>query len=249
MEPNDFNYQDIFSNIFDAAKKNDEFEFCCTLMRIRGAESPGWDTLNESNTLTQQLLSLIHSPLQPDFKLRLTLFLYCHLTEMSDFYSIPANMLRIIDGERYSMNPFNPTAHNSGKEAKYPIVKIERISEWADDAGHPGVSDLYRNLLVKEVRNAFFHSDYILTDDSFNIRLGDPVRIESSLVHKVPLEWLIPRLELGINASLALTKLLFDSIGSYKSDKVIRGRFNPDGSYTNITLTADPEQGLTGFTA
>jgi hypothetical protein len=71
----------ILVPLFDKARKSDEFEFCCALLRIRGVQGPGWDPLRESMTLTQQLLGLIQAPVDSGVRLRLSLFLYCHVTE------------------------------------------------------------------------------------------------------------------------------------------------------------------------
>lgn len=40
--------------------------------------------------------------------MRLMLFLYCQVTQMTDLYCVPVNMLRIILGERYTMEPLAP---------------------------------------------------------------------------------------------------------------------------------------------
>jgi hypothetical protein len=45
----------ILAPLFERAKAADEFEFCCTLLRIRGMEDAYWDPLRESYQLTQQL--------------------------------------------------------------------------------------------------------------------------------------------------------------------------------------------------
>ena len=70
-------------------------------------EDPGWDPTTESFTLVQQVVGLLHAPLDKGLSYRLTLFLYSHVTEMADFYNVPANMLRICAGERYVINPFS----------------------------------------------------------------------------------------------------------------------------------------------
>lgn len=83
----------MIGDLFNKAKEKDEFEFCCTLLRGRGKESAGWDSLFESYNLIKQTLSLISAPVDGLFKIRLLLLLYCHITEMNDFYSIVANLL------------------------------------------------------------------------------------------------------------------------------------------------------------
>ena len=241
------NPEEILNHLFEAAKRADEFEFCCTLLRVRGLESYGWDPLVESDQLAQQLLSLINSPLIDNLKMSLLFFLYCHLTEMSDLYNIIGNLLKIVSGERYSMYPYIGRLHKSNKEAKYPVSKIERLSEWADEAGHPEIGKLFKTFFVKQVRNAFYHSDYIITKDSFNIKHGEPVKIENIFQHTVPLHWLIPKVELGVNTALAVIGLTIDNIKSYKEDKIVKGRFGPGGSVEDIQLTVQKGNGLNGF--
>jgi len=45
LEPHDH-----ISALFDNAKEVDEFEYCFTLLRIRGIEDHGWDPLRESES-------------------------------------------------------------------------------------------------------------------------------------------------------------------------------------------------------
>jgi hypothetical protein len=238
---------EILNPLFDKAKESDEFEFCCSLLRIRGIETYGWDPLHETDQLTKQILSLINSPIVSDLKYRLSLFLYCHLTEMSDVYNIVGNMLRVISGERYSINPFIAALHHSKRDAKYPTSKAERIKEWSNEVNLTDVGELFETFLVKQVRNAFYHSDYILTNESFNIKHGEPVLIGNVMQHKVPLDWLTPKVELGINTALSVINITMDHIRSYQADKIVKGRFAADGSYEDIQLTVREGYGLVGF--
>ena len=238
---------DVLRTLFERALSADEFEFCSTLLRIRGMEGPGWDPLFESQEMALQLTSQISAPIENRFRLRLILLLYCHLTEMNDLYNIVGNLLRILSGQRYNMMPFSKINHPSEKDASTPTAKKERIKEWAAANDCKEVGDLFNDFLLKPVRNAFFHSDYIITDDSFNIRYGEPVIIGQELTRKVPLEWLIPKLELGINTGIGVIQLTAEYIQSYKSDKIVQGRFSPNNSYCDIQLTTDEGYGLTGF--
>ena len=239
--------EELIRILFEKAKKRDEFEFCCTLLRVRGLESPGWDPLSESSQLAQQILSLIQAPVESSLRLRLTLFLYCHLTEMNDLYNIVGNMLRIIQGHRYTMNPFIASLHKSKIEARSPFSKTKRISEWANEVGFKEIGEFFTLSLVKQVRNAFFHSDYILTNDSFNIKHGEPVKIGDIYQQVIPYSWLMPRLELGINMGLFTINITLDNIRSYKKDKLVKGRLAADGGYIDIQLTVEKGYGLTGF--
>ncbi|PTQ77667.1 hypothetical protein C8R26_10611 [Nitrosomonas oligotropha] len=237
----------LIGPLFERAKAADEFEFCSTLLRLRGMEDAGWDPLHESLELSHQLMSLQNAPLDKGLKLRLALFLYCHLTEMSDVYNIPANMFQVISGHRYSMSPFSVGLQQGQNPPTSPSGKARRLKALADALNMQELGEVFEEMIVKEVRNAFYHSDYILTNESLNIRHGEGVVINRMRDNKVPYEWLLPRLQLGINTALAVLNLTEDSIRSYKQDKILQGRLGAGGELITIQLTTHPDFGLNGF--
>lgn len=234
-------------SVFSKARETDEFEFCCSLMRIRGCEDAGWDPLLESNELIHQILSLIQSPLDGKMKLRFLLFLYCHVTEIDDLYNVIANLLRVCRGERSSSSPFIGMLHSSGKPANSPYSKVSRITEWSNEVGFPEIGKMLTYMLVKQVRNAFFHSDYIIYENQFNIKYGEGVLVDNIITKAVPFDWLLPRLELGVNIALATIGLISNHMRSYKENKIVPARIRVDGGIENVVLTVHPEYGLTGF--
>lgn len=237
----------IFQRLFAEARAKDEFEYCCALLRIRGIEGPGWDPTGESFALTQQLAALVQAPLDRRLALRLSLFLYCHVTEMSDLYAVPANMCRILQGERYNLDPIPrlpPSPKLSpGDPRSEQIVKLATL---ARAVGHPDLADLYETFFIRQVRNAFYHSDYALGTDSLNMRRGEFVNLDGIGSYSIPLSYLLPKLELGINVGLALLGTMLDAGRSYTSNRIVKGRFTSNGSYEDVELTAGPS-GLTGF--
>ncbi len=240
--------RDSLSQLLDAARTADEFEYCCSLLRLRGAEDPGLDALQETYALAQQLVGLIHASLQDRLALRLLLFLYCHITEATDIYAIPANMARIVSGQRYSLNPFTGEMHATGQEARSPASRAERTAELCRSAGQEAAAELYDTIVHRPVRNAFFHSDYILTAETFNIRHGEGVVIERWPVHRVPLQWLMPKLEAGVNTALALLDLTLERIRSYKANKVLPGYLHGKAAPpVEVELLVDDRFGLIGF--
>jgi len=243
----DFDPESILRPLFSKALNKDEFEFCCTLMRIRGNEGSGWDPLTESNNLMDQLLSLIRAPIENIIRIRLLLFLYCHVTEMDDLYNVVGNLLRVCRGERYSYSPFMGTLHSSKQVAITPYSKVVRIIEWSNEIGFADIGRMLDHLLVKQVRNAFFHSDYIVHNDHFNIRHGEGVTINNVITRAVPLEWLVPRLELGINFSLTAVHLIKEYAFSYKTEKIVKGRIGHDDSLEDMLLMVNESGGLLGF--
>jgi hypothetical protein len=239
----------VLAPLFQHTREADEFEFCCTLMRIRGAEDTGWDPLRESDTLAHQISGLIQAPLDHGLRLRLLLFLYCHLTEMEDLYKVIANLLRVIQGERYNLNPFATLPKLKRKQPNgYRLSeRIDQLIALSQQAGFSDVGELFAAFYVRPVRNAFYHSDYILTQESFNIRWGEGVNVDNVIDRRVRLDWLVPRLELGVNTALAMFAHVSEHARSYTEDKIVRGRFGPNDSYVDIQLTTHSEYGLRGF--
>jgi hypothetical protein len=97
----------IFDDLFGRAREIDEFEYACALLRVRGMEDFGWDPLEETAALFNDIGSLLEAPLTDYARVRLGLLLYSHLTEVDAIYQILANMIEITAGERYVMDPFH----------------------------------------------------------------------------------------------------------------------------------------------
>jgi hypothetical protein len=137
-------------------------------------EGPREDPTIESLELLNQVTSLIQAPLDRTLVFRLTLFLYSHVTEMRDLYDIPMNMLRIIAGERCSAAPFADQPRCKVPAGSPSSEKIMQLAGAAEASGWPEVAKLYTYFFVRQVRNAFFHSDYALDSTAFNMKHGDP---------------------------------------------------------------------------
>lgn len=245
MEKDDL--EKILVPLFEKAKAVDEFEFCCAIIRIRGTEGAGWDPLTESYQFMNQISLLMQAPIEQELKTRLFLFLYCHATEIDDIYIIVANLIKITKGERCSMDPFLTKENGKMKKVKYPLEKIAKIEAWSKDTEFENVPEVMRSFLVKEVRNAFYHSDYVLYEDNFNIRHGDGVLMNGIIDPQVPLDWLVPKLDLGINFVFHIIGLTQRYRRSYKKEKVVSARILHDNGVDDVLLTVDPKYGLLGF--
>lgn len=238
---------EIVSSLFSAAKVTDEFEYCCTLLRISDSGTAGTSALKETNTYADQILNLVAAPIQDDLKIRLYLTLYCHLTESSDIYSILINMLNIAKGERYSCSPL--------ENQNNPSSKIQVIRNAATKLGFTDLVSVIDNLLLPVIRNAFFHSDYCLHKGEFHIVKGEKdnkgrdkgVIIDGAIFKEIPLRWLTPRLNFSINFYLCVLDTLIGESASYGEDKIVRGRMDDDGSYTDVQLLTKKDIGLVGF--
>jgi len=145
------------------------------------------------------------------------------------------------------MNPFDGFLHISKKTTNTPYGKVKRIKEWAEEAGLQKLGILFENILVKEVRNAFYHSDYVLYEEEFRIIQGEGVKINNMIDRSVKLKWLVPKIELAINSMLVIIQLVQEYIASYTEPKILKGRIGPDGSYEDVELLIENGYGVTGF--
>ena len=50
-------YFDCLNSLFNKARETNEYEYICTLLRIRGEEDAGWDPLTETFLLTRGVYS------------------------------------------------------------------------------------------------------------------------------------------------------------------------------------------------
>jgi hypothetical protein len=237
---------DLLNELFKQAHDVDEFEFCCTLLRVRGVETSGWDSLNESVEFINNTLELMETNIEDDYKLRLLVLTYCHITEMNDFYNILMNMLRIIDGQGYSMKPFSKCNFIDNVEAVYPNEKVKRIKEISIKANFIRIGEYLDYILENKIRNAFFHSDFTISGNYFRIVNGSGVNVDGHLTNEIKIEWLLPKIEMAINIIRGMIHLVISSKENYKKEEVIRGRIISDNQFGDVTLLVN-EKGLIGF--
>lgn len=237
------------NHLFLAAKEKDEFEYVCALLRIRGMEDPGWDRLEETATLVREMLSLISTPLLPHTRIRLGLLVYCHLVEADSIYEVIANMLHTVEGERVSIDPFHdlyrrkrPSDNHPSGQTIPPSAKlvVRHLCDHAHRVGQGAVAELLEWMFNDDVRNAFFHGDYILYQDQFRSR-GAGLSLTLEAVGDV------------INRGLAFydgfMSVWQEHRHSYKEPRVVQGRFRSDGGLMPLRLLVHPTQGVYGFTS
>ena len=98
-------YREILAPLFSPNGVN-LFDFACALIRVGGWQSAGWDPLEESIEVLDDLMKLAGLDLQDGHftdslktKIRLFLISYAHLTETDAPYDVLANLLRIRAGQ------------------------------------------------------------------------------------------------------------------------------------------------------
>lgn len=180
-------YADILNDLFDSRpfmRQDRLFEFICALVRSGGMQDSGWDPWYESQAVIEDLrnLSGLELPAErfPDpetTRVRLALLSYCHVTEMDLPYFLLANLLRLRLGHKYDFEPFADLTKPLGKKPgpfqklkpPSPGQKIRRISELAKEAKLPGIGEALAEIYDGVIRNAVYHSDYVLHEKKMHL--------------------------------------------------------------------------------
>lgn len=245
--------RDVLDQTFVAAKQKDEFEYVCALLRIRGLEDAGWDRLEETAALVSDMVGLARGPLPPHTRVRLGLLTYCHVVEADPIYEVTDNMLRTIEGLRCSVDPFRelyrrkkPSRGHPFGQAIPPSAKqvIQRLGEHARQVGQEALAQLLEWMFHDGVRNAFFHSDYILYKDEFRSR-GAVLAAHGR--HSLSLKDVEDVINRGLAFYAGFMQVWRSHRLSYKESKVLPARLGHDGRVIDVQLLVDPRQGLCGF--
>jgi hypothetical protein len=162
------------------------------------------------------------------------------------------NMVEITAGERYSMDPFHDL-YRPARRPRYeqypPSAKrvVERVKERASERGCDKLVELLDWFFNDAVRNAFFHSDYVLFSDEFRSREGTFVGTDGVRSSSMKLDAIVDLINRGMSFYQAFIETYEKHRGGYTEEKQLRGRIGADGSEQDVTLMASPERGLYGF--
>ncbi len=223
-------YLNCLDPLFEKAKNKSEFEFIFTLLRVRGLQSAGWDPW-ENTIEAIDCLARLKKKIR-DFKttMHLFLWLYGHIVEASEPYETTANLIRIIDGKAFHRENFPPQKSGKYLRPQSPKEKIDTLIRMASKINMSNSVFPFQDAFDRELRNAIFHSDYILYGNEVRLsKAGTKVYSHDEilgLINKAP-------------AYFATFKgLISRHIQSYQSPKVISVRpgFSDDPNEKAITI-------------
>lgn len=160
--------------LFQHAKDSSECELVCTLLRVRELSAPGMEPFENTRQVFETVGRLVHKLGDLDEARHLGLWLYGHVVEASEPYETFANLLNIIEGNRYLTGNFSD---RNGR----PISPGEKLNVLENRARALGLGTPFaplRTLYDREIRNAVFHSDYIIYEGELRLP-GVAVRVLS----------------------------------------------------------------------
>lgn len=247
----EFNAEEVASrlhSLFEAAKRQDEFEFASTLLRIRGMEDVGWDPFGETHQLVEDLMTLAGTPLVPHTKVRLGLLLYSHLTEVAAMYDMLANFTRVVAGERYVIDPFRdhyPRNRRGEPQFLSTPGKVRALREMLASVGHGPLVETLDWFFHTSVRNAFAHADYTLHGNEFRAR-SEWFERRGIRTPELPLDVLADLVNRVLAFYGAFMQEYSEQRGSYRASRIVGGRIS-GLDHEPVELLADEEHGLYGF--
>jgi hypothetical protein len=238
-------YEQVLERLFNAAKSADEFEYACALLNIEGLKDNGWSPEVESWALISEVSSFTNLPVSPHTKIRLGMLQYAHIAEMDITYNLIMNMLRAVQGLRYSMTPF---LDKNGNRIDKTTTKINRIRSAATAVGINDVGELF-DWYNARIRNSFAHSNYQLYSDRYNIGRGAGIVAEGVLTRGLSIEReILPRINGALRFFSAFYNMRYQARVRYSTNVVVRGRMGPNDTYVDVELFTRPEAaGLIGF--
>lgn len=262
-------YAEILNPLFwhdDFNRVDRLFEFVCTLVRASGMKDTGWESYYESLAFLEDFKRLgevdlpseqFHFPMRT--RARLALVSYCHVVEMNLPYELLANLLRLRLGLKYAIDPLghlrSPLIKKVGgvkhivkMKPATPDKKIKEIEEMSAKAGMPAVGVALRATFDPIIRNAVYHSDYVVHDDGMRLlsdsRFSERLRINTPHVETGDLIHLTAE-AFGFHSAL---DILYKRACTLLTD--FRNKFLPfDQMYKGILELTFSGDVLTGFRA
>lgn len=173
-------YYDYLKDLWKRAIQKNAVQSVYTALQVSGVHYGHWDPTIEIQDFFNdfnQLLSEASKKHEEKRVYRIGLIMYCHALEMSFPLSTLANLLLIVGGKDYRIDPFFELwKRKKGTifDARPPSLKekIRVIKKLAEEAGESKLAAFIDEYFNDKVRNAFYHSDYCLTDEEFRFSDG-----------------------------------------------------------------------------
>jgi hypothetical protein len=239
----------VLAPLFERAVKTGAFDLACTLLRVGGLEMADWDAFQESRTAFADYNWILEKVRErgDTAARRVGLLMYCQAVEMNAAHEILANLLRSKAGAAYSPAPLRHLGRLAKKKPRGLDVftnyvppsakqKFRAINELATRVGYLELNVAMARFFDDRVRNAFTHSDYILTDRHFRFR-------EGGLAQQIDVD----QLDRLINECFAFYSVFMDLHDQWLRALGKGKRFYKWPNYEVLELLSSEEEGLYGF--
>jgi hypothetical protein len=234
---------DVLNKLIFKAFENFFLGCICTLLRVYGAADKEWDPFEESRESFDDfnwllLKSNVHRT--EKCSRRMQLLMYCHAIEMTAPQEILANLFRCLDGLEYVINPFGHLIKKKKNSFEYipPSAKqkFKEINNLGNKVNENDLLNIINSFYSDKVRNAFSHSDYILTSEGFRFTEG-----------QLPTEIQYEELDILIDNCFTFYSSFFASHKLWLKELAKMKKFYKCPQYEVLELLANNKSGLYGF--
>jgi hypothetical protein len=165
-------YLDCIDPLFIKAKNINEFEFICAILDFKGILEAGWDPWEEILNIFHFFSKLIKKVKYYEYTVYIMLWMYGLAVEANFPYKLIANLMNIILGFRYNLDPFN---YFRGKNKKiiYPNEKLKFLTKTSKKISIDNCIFPFYETFDKDLRNAIFHADFTVYKGEVRINLGN----------------------------------------------------------------------------
>lgn len=221
--------------LFKFARQMNELDFAGSLSgENRGMQDAGWSTIFTAEQVFEELNERVaEGPVKSLADMRIILLLYSQLSEAGGVYESLKNMMGIVEAAPYNLWPFRDLV----RVKQYPkrVIGPNANATFRDLATHArrigmtGLSSAFENVFSDDVRNAMYHSDYILWDDGLRLR-----RRNGGNVTCIEYPEVFDLVGVGLAFFQTLLALSRSAAQSFDPPREIIGRFsaNPPMPYT-----------------
>jgi hypothetical protein len=150
-------------------------------LRVTGIHHGHWDPYVEMLRAFDDYNKILQhaNDLGGNTSLRVGLLMYCQAIEITAVHEVFANLYRCKAGKPFVIKPFldlQRPRRNSHFLYTPPSInlKIRRIKELASESGDTKFHEVITTFFDDQIRNAFIHSDYCITDSEFRWTEGGP---------------------------------------------------------------------------
>jgi hypothetical protein len=246
VDPRAF-HDSVLAPLFEGTARTSAFDLACTLLRVGGLEMEDWDAFNETRAAVGDYNWILGEVRKRSIisARRVGLLMYCQAVEMNAVHEILVNLLRSRANLPYATAPLRSLGHNpkksglglfTGYRPPSATRKFKVICQLAERVGYPELNTAIDRFFDERMRNAFSHSDYILTDSYFRLR-------EGGVAQQIDVQELDRRLTECFAFYGAFLDLHDDWIHALGRGK----RFHRWPNYEVLELLSSEDEGLYGF--
>jgi hypothetical protein len=240
-ENNDFFVKEdrALRKLFESAKAANEIDFAFALEpEERGFHDAGWSNAGETFVAFDDYTNFLNSDDHTRIRVRIAFSFYCHLSEASGFYEVPKKMLFVSEGNPYFRKAFKEIEEihrqTGNRMAPNANAVFRDLVGHSKNLGFDELSEVFADAFDPQIRNAYTHSNYILTQEE--IRIKDKATNKIRIIPWSEFHLIFNR---GIGFFQILRDVVKDYMRSYHPAKFVMGKLH-DEPVTPIKIEFHP---------